>query len=329
MELLQVFQAVQERELGIADGDVRPRQRRQVAPEVDPFEAERSGRQPRPLGDLATALDGDAPAQLDRPLGDTPGDRGVIDRAADTAAAGAPATGGEAAGRPSNGRRSGGRPSNGRRSGGRPERAGCEAAGADGGVRGRGLRASSAAARSTITAATPPHASARRRRGTGGAVAVSRAARMSRRAPITSSMDSGRRDGTLAIIRRTSASSGTGTSGRIAADRGDGRLAVRRQPLHHRGPLIGRPAGQEVEQGAAEGVEIGPGVDAAGVEHLLGGHEVDRAEHGTREGQLGARTGQAGHRAARASPRSSTLTTPSAPRNRFDGLTSRWTMPRR
>ena len=89
-----------------------------------------------------------------------------------------------------------------------------------------------------------------------------------------------------------------------------------------------RAAGEEVIEGAAEAVDVGPDIGSLGVEDLLGGDEVGRAESLAlaRSGRLSTFSS----RVALARPKSSTLTVALSPLResiRLPGLMSRWTSP--
>ena len=55
--------------------------------------------------------------------------------------------------------------------------------------------------------------------------------------------------------------------------------AVHQNSVDHRVGLVHRLAREQVEQRAAQAVDVGPGVGVAGVRRLLGRHVVDRAHH--------------------------------------------------
>ena len=89
-----------------------------------------------------------------------------------------------------------------------------------------------------------------------------------------------------------------------------------------------RPARQHLEQDRARREQVAARVDGlAG--HLLGRHVARRAHHHAGARQLGGRAERraSSRVAGRARPKSSSFT-PCGVRNTFDGLRSRWTMPR-
>ena len=76
-----------------------------------------------------------------------------------------------------------------------------------------------------------------------------------------------------------------GTAGLRRADVGRRLFLVLDQLLEH-GPLgKRRPAGQHVEQGAAERVQVAPDVHVAGIARLLGADVVERPERHPALGQ--------------------------------------------
>ena len=137
-----------------------------------------------------------------------------------------------------------------------------------------------------------------------------------------------RRAGSLAIILATRAASSAGTSGRIEIQRAGVPGDVGLVDVVKRIRLERRAAGQEVVERAAKAVDVGPDIGTRGVEDLLGGDEVGRAE-----GLPFARSSAPStfsSRVALARPKSSTLTVALSPLRasiRLPGLMSRWTSP--
>ena len=58
---------------------------------------------------------------------------------------------------------------------------------------------------------------------------------------------------------------------------------------HQRVAVVGGMAGDQIVQRATEAIDVGPGIGVLRAQGLLGGHVIDRAEHGSGACQFGLR----------------------------------------
>ena len=103
----------------------------------------------------------------------------------------------------------------------------------------------------------------------------------------TAVMDAGRSSGRLATIARNRRVHRGRAVGPGFTEIRDRLFPVGEQDLHRRAAVVGRPAGEQEIEAAAEAVDVGALVGPARVGRLFRGHERGRAHHHAGGGQAG------------------------------------------